>query len=70
MNLDIAKERERLQAMREAPQSRMEEAIRDDCLAKGSEPREWSDETVTEAYYVLRVYEMGWNAALAQGEKN
>lgn len=63
MKLDIAAERDRLQAMKDNPQTGLERGFKTDVLSKGSEPREWSDETVSSAHYIYRVYEMGWSAA-------
>lgn len=64
MKLDIAAERARLQAMRDNPQTDLEREFKVDVLDNGSEPREWSDETISSAHYMFRVYAMGWCAAM------
>ena len=64
MDINIAEERTRLQEMRDNPQSDLELAFKSWALDAGSEPHEWSDETVKSATLMFRVFEMGWNAAL------
>jgi hypothetical protein len=60
--LDINAERLRLQGIFDNPGTDLERCIKRDWLDKGSEPREWSDETVSSAHWVLRVYETGYHA--------
>lgn len=67
--LDYNAERARLQAMRDHPQTDLERAIKKDVLDKGSEPKEWSDDTVESAHLMFRVYAMGWQAAQPVSEQ-
>lgn len=67
--IDIEKERARMQAIFEGPNTTaLDRALFEDVVGKGSAPNEWSTETVSSAYWMCRVYIMGWEGAKREGE--
>jgi hypothetical protein len=58
--LDINIERNRLQAMLDAPSDALERAFKADVLDGGSQPYEWSDDTVRSCNTFWRIYSMGF----------
>ena len=64
ITIDVEKERVRLQAIFDGPNSTaLDRALFDDVIGKGSAPSEWSPETRQSAYLMCRIYIMGWEGA-------